>query len=201
MKSFIWRAAATAGIIIAIGCSDRSTSSTEPTTTGTPGPYAGLALGNQKSGFGFNGTLGGSNGTVSLTGGGSFQFTTASNIPDTDTRIASGGGFRCVEGVVSGPLAGCATGEGVRWDAVQLLVSSNFRCSGADAVKVGFTGPTTVVMLADFYRAGDGNEESFRAPMIVSEFDIAPDVEGVQNLWVQGVGCGSAVVNFSNTAL
>ena len=98
-------------------------------------------------------------------------------------------------------VAGCATGEGVRWDAVQLLVSSNFRCSGADAVKVGFSGSTTVVMIADFYRAGDGNEESFRAPMIVSEFDIAPDVDGMQNLWVQGVGCGAAVVNFNRGAL
>lgn len=201
MKSFIWRAAATAGIIIAIGCNDRSTSSTEPTTTEDSGPYAGLALGNEKNGFGFNGTISGSNGTLFLTGGGSFQFTTASNTVPSDTRIASGGGFRCVEGVVSGPLAGCATGEGVRWDAVQLLISSNFRCSGADAVKVGVTGATTVVMLADFYRAGDGNEESFRAPMIVSEFDIAPDVEGVQNLWVQGVGCGSAVLNFSNAGI
>lgn len=198
MKSTIWRAAATAGIIIAIGCSDRSTSSTEPTTTGTPGPYAGLALGNQKSGFGFNGTLGGANGTVSLTGGGSFQFTTASNVADADTRISAGGGFRCVESVVFGALLGCESGEGVRWDAVQLLESSNFRCSGADAVKVGFTGQTTVVAIADFYRAGDGNKASFRAPMIVSTDDIAPDVEGVQNLWIQGVGCGSAVVNFSH---
>ena len=81
---------------------------------------------------------------------------------------------------------------------MQLLESSNFRCSGADAVKVGFTGQTTVVAIADFYRAGDGNKASFRAPMIVSTDDIAPDVEGVQNLWIQGVGCGSAVVNFSH---
>lgn len=201
MRSIIWRAAATAGIIIAIACNDDATSSTEPTTTETPDPYAARALGHEKSGFGFNGTVIGNNGTLLLTGGGSFQLTTASNNVPTDTRIASGGGFRCVEGVVSGPLAGCATGEGVRWDAVQLLVSSNFRCSGADAVKVGVSGSTTVVMLADFYRAGDGNEESFRAPMIVSEFDIAPDVDGVQNVWVQGVGCGSAVVNFSRVAV
>ena len=201
MRSIIWRAAATAGIIIAIGCNDRSTSSTEPTTTDAPAPYNVLGSGKDRVGFGFNGTVVGGNGTVFLTGGGSFEGSTASNTVPTDTRMASGGGFRCLVGVASGPLAGCATGEGVRWDAAQLLVSSNFRCSGADAVKVGFTSSTTVVMLADFYRAGDGNEESFRAPMIVSDVDIAPDVDGVQNLWIQGVGCGSAVVNFSGPTI
>jgi hypothetical protein len=35
--------------------------------------------------------------------------------------------------------------------------------------------------------------------MIVSADDIAPDIEGVQNVWVQGVGCGSATVHFSST--
>jgi len=54
------------------------------------------------------------------------------------------------------------------------------------------------VLQADFYRAGDGNDESFHAQMIVSATDIAPDVPGLQNLWVQGVGCGTAIVNFSN---
>jgi len=34
--------------------------------------------------------------------------------------------------------------------------------------------------------------------MIVSETDIAPEIPGDQNVWVQGVGCGSAVVHFSN---
>jgi hypothetical protein len=33
--------------------------------------------------------------------------------------------------------------------------------------------------------------------MIVSDTDIAPDVDGIQNLWVQGVGCGTAIVNFN----
>ena len=31
--------------------------------------------------------------------------------------------------------------------------------------------------------------------MIVSSTDIAPDIPGVQNLWVQGVGCGDAIVH------
>jgi hypothetical protein len=59
---------------------------------------------------------------------------------------------------------------------------------------------TIVVSLvtADFYRAGNGNDESFTANMIVSDGDIAPDLPGVQNVWVQGVGCGTAkAVNFS----
>lgn len=66
-----------------------------------------------------------------------------------------------------------------------------------DPAKPAATGAGTVLLLADFYRAGDGNDESFTAQMIVSDTDIAPNIPGVQNLWVQGVGCGNAVVNFS----
>jgi hypothetical protein len=32
--------------------------------------------------------------------------------------------------------------------------------------------------------------------MIVSAHDIAPDILGTQNIWVQGVGCASAIANF-----
>ena len=49
---------------------------------------------------------------------------------------------------------------------------------------------------ADFYRAGDANDESFSAQMIVSSRDIADDIQGTQNVWVQGVGCGAAIVHF-----
>jgi hypothetical protein len=31
--------------------------------------------------------------------------------------------------------------------------------------------------------------------MIVSSDDIAPDLDGFQNVWVQGVGCGTAGAN------
>jgi hypothetical protein len=34
--------------------------------------------------------------------------------------------------------------------------------------------------------------------MIVSATDIARDRGGLQNLWIEGVGCGTAIVNFSN---
>jgi hypothetical protein len=33
--------------------------------------------------------------------------------------------------------------------------------------------------------------------MIVADTDTAPDVPGTRTLWVQGVGCGSANVHFS----
>ena len=91
----------------------------------------------------------------------------------------------------------CLAGQGVRWDTVELLDGTNFKCTGADAAKPAVTSSTTAVLMADFYRAGDGNDESFTAQMIVSDTDIAPDIDGVQNLWVQGVGCGTAIVNFN----
>ncbi|HEY0670919.1 MAG TPA: hypothetical protein VGD27_01570 [Longimicrobiales bacterium] len=153
------------------------------------------APGNARTGFSLNGTVGQA---VSLTGGGSADLITASDVVPSETAVGSGGGFRCVAAVAQGPLAGCAAGEGVRWDAVQLLATTGFRCSGADAVKTSATGKENVVLLADFYRAGDGIEESFTARMIVSTSDIAADVPGVQTLWVQGVGCGDAAVRFSN---
>ncbi len=28
--------------------------------------------------------------------------------------------------------------------------------------------------------------------------DIAPDIAGIQNVWIQGVGCASAITNFSS---
>jgi len=150
------------------------------------------------NGFGFNGTASGfPTGAVFLTGGGSYHAATASNTVPSETEVVSAGGFRCTKGVAQGPLSGCATGQGVRWDTAQLLASTNFRCTGADATKTALTGPETAVLLADFYRAGDGIDESFTAQMIVSASDLAPDVVGEQNIWVQGVGCGSAVVHFS----
>src|SRR6266542_2885203 len=115
-------------------------------------------------GFGFNATdiSGFPTGAARLTGGGSYN-------PGTGFA-KSAGGFRCTGDVGQGPLAGCLTGEAVRWD--------------------------TVVLRADFSRAGDVDDESFTAQMIVSADDIAPDVAGTQNVWIQGVGCASAIANF-----
>src|SRR4030095_2642697 len=119
------------------------------------------------------------------------------------------GGFSCLEDVLQGPLSmsinpddpgPCLAGEGVRWDTAGVLGSTTFKCTGAAAelLKTATNSNTTVVLQADFYRAGDGIDESFTAQMIVSATDIAPDILGLQNLWVQGVGCGTAIVHFSN---
>lgn len=143
------------------------------------------------TGFGFNAPniTGAPTGAVFLTGGGAFN-------PSTGF-VHSAGGFRCTSRVAQGPLAGCLTGQGVRWDTANLLRSTAFTCTG-ETEPMTNTSDSTVVLLADFYRAGDGNDESFTAKMIVSANDIAPNLPGVQNVWVQGVGCETAAVNFSS---
>jgi hypothetical protein len=145
------------------------------------------------TGFGFIApNISGASGAVFLTGGGVFDSTTG--------FVHSGGAFRCTSTVSSGPLAGCMAGQGVRWDTASLLRSTPFKCTTTDpsGVKTATTTNDTAVLQADFFRAGDGNHESFIANVIVSAHDIAPDVPGIQNAWVQGVGCGSAVVHFSH---
>jgi hypothetical protein len=189
------------GLSLALACNDGN----GPNDAAHPSAYATAAtsassanVAGGRVGFGFNGTVSGfPTGKVRLTGGGSFDQTGASNVVPTDTPVASGGGFDCVETVAQGPLSRCLEGQGVRWDTAQLLASTNFKCTGADAAKPATTNSHTAVLLADFYRAGDGNDESFTAQMIVSDGDLAPEIPGVQNLWVQGVGCGTAIVNFN----
>jgi hypothetical protein len=155
---------------------------------------AAMAANDGQSGFGFNAReiSGFPTGAATLTGGGSYN-------PETGSA-KSAGGFRCTSDVGQGPLAGCLSGEGVRWDTVELRRSTTFKCTGAAAetLKTATTDENTVVLLADFYRAGDGNDESFTAQMIVSADDIAPDIDGIQNVWIQGVGCASAIANFSS---
>jgi hypothetical protein len=154
-----------------------------------------LAASNGQTGFGFNAEKisGFPAGAVSLTGGGAFNLDTG--------FVHSSGGFRCTEDVVGNvPLNGCLAGQGVRWDTEELLASTGFKCTGAatEAQKTATTGDGTVVLQSDFYRAGDGTDESFKARLIVSQDDIAGDIEGVQNVWIQGVGCGSAIVHFNS---
>jgi hypothetical protein len=174
---------------LALACSD----GTSPTEAARPAFKAG-----GRSGFGLNGTVKGfPHGEVRLTGGGSFDPATASNGVPTDTSTVAGGGFDCTDTVAQGPLTGCATGEGVRWDTAQLLGSTTFKCTASDVARPAATDEHTAVLRADFYRAGDGNHESFTAAMIVADRDLADDIPGVQNLWVQGVGCGTAIVNFN----
>ena len=176
------------GVALTLACSDA--------TSPTAGPTFSAG---GRTGFGFNGTASGfPTGVVRLTGGGSFDPATASNVVPTETSVRSAGGFDCVGATIAqGPLAGCDDGEGVRWDTAQLLKSIMFKCTGADAAKPAVTDDRTAVLLADFYRAGDGDEQSFTAQVIVADRDLAPEIPGVQNFWVQGVGCGTAIVNFN----
>jgi hypothetical protein len=153
-----------------------------------------LAANHGRTGFGFNARdiSGFPTGAARLTGGGAYN-------PDTGF-VHSSGGFRCTADVAQGPLTGCLAGQGVRWDTEELLAGTMFKCTGqlSEALKPATTDEDTAVLLSDFYRAGDGNDESFTAQVIISEDDIAPDIPGVQNVWIQGVGCGSAIVHFSS---
>jgi hypothetical protein len=145
-----------------------------------------------KNAFGFNASLisGFPGRAAEMTGGGAYDLTT--------NFVQSGGGFRCLANISAGPFSGCLDGQGVRWDTAALLASTAFQCTGSDAVKTATTGDKTVVLLSDFYRQGDGNIESFTAKMIVSDTDIAPDIAGVQNVWIQGIGCATDAITSFN---
>lgn len=165
---------------------------------GMAGGIESKVLGAGNQGFGFSASLisgfpGGR--AAEMTGGGAYN-------PDRSTSsgsfVNSGGGFRCLSNISDGLFSGCLAGQGVRWDTAALLGSTAFQCTGSDAVKTAFTGNKTVVLLADFYRQGDGNIESFTAKMIVSDFDLDPVAPGVQNVWIQSIGCATdAVVTFN----
>ena len=187
MAAFAFPAAASAAPTI-------HTAATSDPAVSTP---ASAPAARDNVGFGFNATdISGISGAVTLTGGGAYSPDSAGS---TDQFVHSGGGFRCTSDVGgTGLLSGCLTGQGVRWDTAGLLASTVFKCTATDSPKMAQTGDNTAVLAADFYRAGDGNDESFNANMIVSDTDIDRDVTGVQNVWIQGVGCGSATVHFSS---
>jgi hypothetical protein len=140
-------------------------------------------------------------GEVFLTGGGAYDPQTASNTDPESGFVHSNGGFRCLQDVGQGPLQGCLQGEGIRWDTDGLLASTPFKCTGASTEpgKTAVTDAHTAVLESDFYRAGDGNDASFKSvKVIVADHDIANDIPGVQNVWIERVGCGTANVNFSS---
>src|SRR5262249_60787115 len=114
---------------------------------------------------------------------------------------ASTGGFGCLEDVRRGPLRGCLKGEGVRGATDALLQSTGFKCTGgaSEPKKTAVTDAHTEVLESDFYRAGDGNDASFKNVQVnIADHDLAPDIDGIQNVWIQQVGCGTAHVNFSS---
>lgn len=186
------------GTLSVVAC-DQTSSPSSPSSTVQVSSSA-AAKGEPQVGFGFNGTVSGFlTGRVFLTGGGAFD--------RTSNFVHAGGGFKCLEDVLQGPLSTsinpadpgpCRGGEGVRWDTAALLPSTTFKCTGAvsEALKTAVTSDKTVVLQADFYRASNGNDQSFTGKIIVSDVDIAQDFPGV-NLWVEKVGCGTATVNFS----
>jgi hypothetical protein len=151
---------------------------------------------NQAFGFSASRISGFSGGRAAeMTGGGVYNLDRSFR---DGSFVNSGGGFRCLSTIGLGQFNGCAEGEGVRWDTAALLTSTTFQCTGADAVKTAFTGDKAVVLLADFYRQGDGNIESFTAKMIVSDADLDPVAPGVQNVWIQSIGCATDAVTAFN---
>ena len=99
-------------------------------------PTAAAAPGNVGFGFNARGISGFPTGAATLTGGGAYNPTTG--------FVNSAGGFRCTSDVGQGPLIGCLAGEGVRWDTVNLLRSTTFKCTGAAAEpRCGFGGSRT----------------------------------------------------------
>jgi hypothetical protein len=201
MNATYFRAMLTATLAFAAACgdSDRTSTATGLTATGRE-PSGSASLGSTGIlGLGFDGEARGfPTGSVLLTGGGSFEAASATNTVPHETRVEANGGFRCATTVAQGPLAGCLAGEGVRWDTEQLLESNTFKCFATDIARPAVTNSRTAVLIANFYRLRDGDLQSFRGQMIVSEADLAPDIPGDQHLWIQGVGCGAAAVHFGN---
>ena len=130
-------------------------------------------------------------GAVFLSGGGTYDAQSG--------FLHLSGAFRATSDIHGGPLAGLKAGEGVRWEASQILPSSGFKCSSsaAEPLKTAVTDDDTVVIQALFFRAGDGSNTLLTAKLFVSAADEDPAQPGTQNVWIQGVGCGEAIVNFN----
>ena len=196
MKQFVQYASALLVGLIALGCSDSHTAPRDPQS-----PSYSVERLNGRSGFSVNGIV--ENATsheqIAINGGGSFDPSTANNDLTIETSGHGTGGFSCVTDISSGQLTGCKQGEGVRWDTVQLLQSAGFKCGGVanETKKTATTSGDVIVLQADFYRAGDGEDATFHTQMFVANYDLAPDVPGIQNVWIQGFGCGNANVNFN----
>src|SRR5690349_9646361 len=176
------------GMLSTVACGRPSSSPSSPSSTPPDGSYSSssapssplslerplVAQSQSRVGFGFSGTVSGfPTGVVRLTGGGAFD--RASHF------VNSAGGFSCLASVLQGPLSisinpddpgGCQVGQGVRWNTAALLDSTTFKCTGTATDETAATNDRTVVLQADFYRAGDGDDESFTAKMIVSDADI-----------------------------
>src|SRR5574342_242064 len=99
------------GLALALGCCEG------------PGPDDALRPALQpvgRPGFALNGSVSGAAGEVHLTGGGSYDPTTASNTLGTETSVAAAGGFECITTFVQG-LPGWQSGAGGGGEREQLL--------------------------------------------------------------------------------
>ncbi len=128
-------------------------------------------------------------GEVRLKGSGTYD-------PGSGLLLVSGT-FRCVGDVTQGPLAGCRGGERGRWEGANVLPSLSFPHTGAagEAPGLAATDASTLAMQAEFWRdSADGGAAPLRAKLILSANDLDPDQPGVQNVWIEGVGCAAAAV-------
>jgi len=134
---------------------------------------AGMAQGRDSFGFNHGFTPGGIN---QFSGGGSYDLS-------KDT-ISTGGSFGNANDIIIEGVVVCPAGDGVRWDAEELLSGFTF---GFGTVS---TDDNTVVLKAGLYCKGGGNVAFVERAMIVSEkgTDINPTIAGNQNFWVQGLG-------------
>lgn len=127
------------------------------------------------------------NAEVFITGGGTFD--------PVAGVVKAGGAFHVLRDITAGPLAGVRAGETVRWDSDVIVPSFAIRCNGAEAARTVTTDERTIIMNADVYRAGDGNQASLHVIMFVSADDQDGLLSGNQTVWIQGVGCSDALVN------
>lgn len=122
-------------------------------------------------------------GGASLAGGGSFD-------PGSGL-LQVRGTLRLAGGVAGGPLAGLRAGDRVRWEGANILPSVSYT-AGAGAERTAVTDGAALVLHAEFHGAGDGATR--RAKMILATADLDPDAPGTQNLWIEGLGCGTAAI-------
>jgi len=95
MKTTPTRALLGVVIVLTAACADQSPAPTSSVATSALSRSAIAGPKVDGHGFGFNGTASGfPKGAVFLTGGGSYDPTTATNKEDAETDVHSGGGFR-----------------------------------------------------------------------------------------------------------
>jgi hypothetical protein len=125
-------------------------------------------------------------GAIAMNGGGRYE--AASGF------LQGGGGFRVTSDINSGPLAGLRAGDSGHWVAAELLPSSGFKCGfPGEAGKTATTDDDTVVLQAEFIRAGDPTP--LAAKVFFSAQDEDPISGGRQDVWIQGVGCDEGNVD------